>query len=423
MVQTKTMPDKYGQSSEMNGKYSAEQMRWLEKARAFAAAIPAAEVIASDRENTFRRDLFVKACQEGFGALPFGETYKKSLKNKQDACAGDYVSFSLVNQEFARKLNPIMSSLGVHVLCQEPIYKFGNDQQKEHYLPKAACGEMLGAFGLTEPNAGSDTAAIETTARLVGDQYILNGTKTFITSGGSADFYIVMARLLESREEGAETETSPATHKAASPAAKSSKEITAFIVERNFAGFEIGQKFDMLGMRGYSTCEIVMNDCQVPKANLLGNHGEGRKVALSSLAKGRVTIAAQCCGWAQAAFESSTNVLQRYYRDGATTSEANGQAHVLGEMAVAIEAARVLTFQAARLIDAGESNITIAAMAKTVASDTAMKVASDAISLLGLEGVKPDLLLERIFRDAKAGQIYEGTNQIQRMLIARDLLR
>jgi alkylation response protein AidB-like acyl-CoA dehydrogenase len=409
----------------MTGKFSKEQLAWLDKARAFAAAVPLAEVLASDKDNTFRRDLFEKACQEGFGALPFGSEYKKSLK---DATAGDYVSFALVNQEFARRVNPIMSSLGVHVLCQEPIYKFGTDSQKQKYLPPSATGEYLGAFGLTEPNAGSDTAAIETTARLVGGEYILNGTKTFITSGASADFYIVMARLLENKEEksegeGSSTNVSVTTHKAASPAARSGKEITAFIVERKFAGFEIGQKFDMLGMRGYSTCEIVMNDCKVPRENLLGAHGEGRKVALSSLSKGRVTIAAQCCGWAQGAFEQTANVLQRYYRDAVIGADAAGQAGRLGDMMVAIESARVLTFQAARLIDAGEPSITVAAMAKTVASDTAMNVAGQAISLIGLDGLKPDLLLERIFRDAKAGQIYEGTNQIQRMLIARDLLK
>jgi butyryl-CoA dehydrogenase len=425
MVQTHTSPNSSGV---MTGKFSKEQLVWLEKARAFAAAIPLAEVLASDKENTFRRDLFEKACQEGFGALPFGPDYKKSLKKESIATAGDYVSFALVNQEFARRVNPIMSSLGVHVLCQEPIYKFGSPEQKQKYLPPSATGEYLGAFGLTEPNAGSDTAAIETTARLVGDEYILNGTKTFITSGASADFYIVMARLLENKEEKksekSESEAAAAsTHKAASPATRSGKEITAFIVERKFEGFEIGQKFDMLGMRGYSTCEIVMNDCRVPKANLLGAHGEGRKVALSSLGKGRVTIAAQCCGWAQGAFEQATNLLQRYYRDGIIGADAGGQAGRLGAMTVAIESARVLTFQAARLIDAGEANITVAAMAKTVASDTAMNVATEAISLLGLEGLNPNLLIERIFRDAKAGQIYEGTNQIQRMLIARDLLK
>jgi len=407
----------------MTGKFSEAQLAWLEKAKSFAASVPLTEVLASDRENTFRRDLFVKACQEGFGALPFGRQYKQGLKETTQL-DGDYVSFALVNQEFARRVNPIMSSLGVHVLCQEPIYKFGTTEQKQQYLPPSATGEYLGAFGLTEPNAGSDTAAIETTARLVGDQYILNGTKTFITSGASADFYIVMARLLEDKDDKkGDGDAAVSQHKAASPAARSGKEITAFVVERKFAGFEIGQKFDMLGMRGYSTCEIVMNDCQVPKANLLGAHGEGRKVALSSLSKGRVTIAAQCCGWAQGAFEQATTVLQRYYRDGIIDEGACGQASTLGAMAVAIESARVLTFQAARLIDAGEASITVAAMAKCLASDCAMKVSADAISLLGLDGLAADLLIERIFRDAKAGQIYEGTNQIQRMLIARDLLK
>lgn len=395
MVQTQMSPDQT-----VSGKFSKEQLTWLAKAKAFAKSIPLAEVMASDSENKFRRDLFEKACKEGFGALPFPSTYGGS--------GGDYVSFSLVNEEFGRRCTPIMSSLGVHVLCQEPIYRFGTEEQKQKYLTKSATGEYLGAFGLTEPNAGSDTAAIETTARLVGDEYILNGTKTFITSGASADFYIVMAKLIDDTAVAAD---------------KRGANITAFVVERNFPGFAIGQKFDMLGMRGYSTCEIVFNDCKVPKANLLGAHGEGRKVALGSLAKGRVTIAAQSVGWAQGALDGCVDTLQRLYRDGQITADACGLAGNLGNLAVLTESARVLTFQAARLVDAGESNVTVAAMAKTQATDVAMKVSTEAMSILGVEGLKPELLIERIFRDAKAGQIYEGTNQIQRMLIARDLLK
>jgi butyryl-CoA dehydrogenase len=383
-------------TSSLSGKYTTEQLDWLQKARAFARRVPLSEVMDSDSKNVFRRDLFEAACKEGFGSLPFPSTYGGS--------GGDYVSFALVNEEFGRQCTPIMSSLGVHVLCQEPIYRFGNEEQKQKYLPKAATGEYLGAFGLTEPNAGSDTAAIETTARLEGEHYILNGTKTFITSGASADFYIVMAKLLGEGED-------------------KKGNITAFVVERGFEGFSIGQKFDMLGMRGYSTCEIVFNDCKVPKFNLLGAHGEGRKVALSSLAKGRVTIAAQSIGWAQGAIDACTDVLRRHYLDGLITADANGQAVILGNMAVQTESARVLTFQAARLIDAGEQSVTVAAMAKTQATDVAMRVSTEAMSILGIEGLKPELLIERIFRDAKAGQIYEGTNQIQRMLIARDLLK
>jgi acyl-CoA dehydrogenase len=168
---------------------------------------------------------------------------------------------------------------------------------------------------------------------------------------------------------------------------------------------------------------LVFSDCKVPKANLLGAHGEGRKVALSSLAKGRVTIAAQSVGWAQGALDACADQLQKHYRDGVIGADANGLALKLGELSVAIEAARVLTYQAARLIDAGEQSVTIAAMAKTAATDAAMKVSTEAMSLLGLDGLMPTLLIERIFRDAKAGQIYEGTNQIQRMLIGRDILK
>jgi butyryl-CoA dehydrogenase len=401
-VQTQVSPPS---NSSLEGKFSPEQLKWLDKAKAFAKAVPLPEVMASDLENSFRRDLFEDACKEGFGSLPFPSTYGGS--------GGDYVGFSLLNEEFGRRSVPIMSSLGVHVLCQEPVYRFGTEEQKKKYLPASNTGEYLAAFGLTEPNAGSDTAALETTAKLVGDHYLLNGTKTWITSGASADYYIVMAKLID--------DSQPALPRAEGK--KSGAGITAFIVERSFEGFAIGQKFEMLGMRGYSTSELVFSDCKVPKANLLGAHGEGRKVALSSLAKGRVTIAAQSVGWAQGALDACADQLQKHYRDGVIGADANGLALKLGELSVAIEAARVLTYQAARLIDAGEQSVTIAAMAKTAATDAAMKVSTEAMSLLGLDGLMPTLLIERIFRDAKAGQIYEGTNQIQRMLIGRDILK
>jgi acyl-CoA dehydrogenase len=382
--------------------HSEEQQRWLAKAREFADNIALADTLASDRENLFRRDLFESACQEGFGALPFPAKYGGS-----DA---DYVSNCLVNEEFARRCVPIMSSLGVHALCQEPIYRFGSEAQKSKYLPAAAKGRYLGAFCLTEPAAGSDTAALESTARLVGDQYILNGTKVFITSGGAADFFIVMARLIEddSRDK--------------------SGAITAFIVERGFEGFAVGQKFDMLGMRGYATCEIVFNECRVPRANLLAEPGAGRKVALSSLAKGRVTIAAQATGWAQGALDGVIKAIQRNTTAGKAPAASDvidftAVEAALGELLVQTEAVRALTYQAAASIDSNIDNIMLASIAKLKATDVAMKVSSDAISLAGPAGSDPDLLLERIFRDAKAGQIYEGTNQVQRMLIARNLLK
>lgn len=373
------------------------QKSWLRKAQDFADRVPLDDVINSDKSNVFRRDLFEAACKEGMGSLPFPSTYGGS--------GGDYMSFVVINEEFARRCVPIMSSLGVHVLCQEPVYRFGTEEQKKKYLPPSATGEYLAAFGLTEPGAGSDTAALACTARLVGDEYILNGAKVFITSGASSDYFIVMAKLVDK------------------PGESNEKSITAFIVEKEFPGFKIGQKFDMLGMRGYSTCELVFDDCRVPAANLLGAHGEGRKVALSSLAKGRVTIASQCTGWAQGALDAVCRIYKEKQKSNVQAHAAERLSAAVGEMAVLVESARVLTYQAAAAIDRGQSDVTLASMAKMHASDVAMKVSTDAMTLMGLESSEPEYLLERIFRDAKAGQIYEGANQIQRMLIARDLLK
>jgi alkylation response protein AidB-like acyl-CoA dehydrogenase len=377
---------------------SQTQQMWLGKAEQFASGISLADVIKSDESNVFRRDLFEAACKEGMGALPFPSTYGGS--------GGDYLSFVLVNEEFARRSVPIMSSLGVHVLCQEPIYRFGSEEQKARYLPGSATGQYLAAFALTEPDAGSDTAAIACTARYTENEYILNGTKTFITSGGASDYFIVMTRLSDS-PEGLQAE----------------KSITAFIVEKDFPGFKVGQKFNMMGMRGYATSELVFDDCRVPRSNLLGAHGQGRTVALGSLAKGRVTIAAQCTGWAQCALDVVLQLVGEQLKSQAGSGQAERLLGTIGEMAVSVESARVLTYQAAAAIDRGQADVVLASMAKMHASDTAMKVAIDAMTLLGLVSCQKDYLLERVFRDAKAGQIYEGANQIQRMLIARELLK
>jgi alkylation response protein AidB-like acyl-CoA dehydrogenase len=384
------------------GLYSQEQLNWLKLAREFADNISIEETIASDKKNEFRRDLFEKACQVGFGALPF----IKDFGGK----GGDYTSFCLVNEEFARRCVPVMSSVGVHILCQEPIYRFGTQEQKEKYLTHCSSGKYLAAFGLTEPNAGSDTAALQTQAHFdsAANEYVINGTKTFITSGASADIFIVMAKI----------SGEPHVPYAELKEGKKDSTITAFIVERDYPGFEIGQKFDMLGMRGYSTCELVFTDCRVPAYNVLGQPGQGRKVALSSLAKGRVTIAAQATGWAQGALDALLKGLKN--RSDINFDQIATQ---IGELAIQVESARVLTYQAAATVDRGAADVTLAAMAKITATDAAMKVSTEAMSILGMQGLAPELLLERIFRDSKAGQIYEGTNQIQRMLIGRDLIK
>jgi alkylation response protein AidB-like acyl-CoA dehydrogenase len=199
--------------------------------------------------------------------------------------------------------------------------------------------------------------------------------------------------------------------------------ITSFFVEKHFAGFQVGQKFDMLGMRGYATCEIVFDDCLVPKENMLGQLGWGRKVALSSLAKGRVTIAAQATGWAQGALDGAIVAVKKKVAEGKIKEgELSYLSSIIGNLAIRVESARALTYQAANAISRGESDIKLAGMAKVQATDAAMYVSSEAISIAGDSAAHPELLLERIFRDAKAGQIYEGTNQIQRMLIARSLI-
>jgi len=365
--------------------FSNSQLNWLQAAREFAASVSRAEIIKCDKENQFPRDLFESACKIGFGSLPFPPNY--------GGANGDYVSFALVNEEFARRCLPVMSSLGVHVLSQEPIYNFGTEEQKAKYLRACSEGKTLAAFALTEPAAGSDTAAIETSAKLSGDKYILNGSKIFITSGSIADIYIVFARLPEG--------------------------ITAFVVEKDSPGFSPGQKFDMLGMRGYGTCEIVFSDCQISKDSLLGEPGKGRKVALSSLARGRVTIAAQAIGWARGALDGLSRCLKQ---SPETNQSENTIDYIVGDLLANIEAASALTYQAAKAIDMKQDNITLAAMAKLKATEIAMKAADSCLSLLGTDGLEPEYFLEKIFRDAKAGQIYEGTNQIQHMLIARNLL-
>lgn len=361
--------------------FTKEQLDWLSKAREFCDKLSLDEIIASDKENVFRRDLFVEACKQGFGALPYAKTY--------GGAGGDYTSFCLINEEFARRCMPVMSSLGVHVLCQESIYNFGSDEQKTCYLNKCSSGDILLAFALTEPAAGSDTAALECAAKLVGDNYVLNGNKIFITSGSVANAFIVFARLAEG--------------------------ISAFIVDKDFTGLGIGQKFDMLGMRGYGTCEIILNDCIVPKNNILAQPGMGRKVALSSLAKGRVTIASQAIGWARGAIDGLLQCLQEQ------EIKAGSYNYVIGDLIANIEAASALTYRAAHAIDIGKANIISASMAKLKATDTAMRAADQALKIAGQAGLDPKYLIERIFRDAKAGQIYEGTNQIQKLLIARDI--
>jgi alkylation response protein AidB-like acyl-CoA dehydrogenase len=370
-----------------------DEQRAIQKlARDFAQRTVAPLADSLDSAGVFRRDLFKQAADVGLASVP--------LPSEYGGGGADYLSYLLAIEELAAVSTAVAGPLSVHTLCQFPILTYGSEEQKQTVLPKLASGEWLAAFGLTEPNAGSDTAALETTARKVAGGYVLNGTKLFITNGGEAEITIVMAR------------TSP----------EGGKGITAFLVAKDTAGFRAGKKEHTLGNRGTSTRELIFEDCVVPDSARLGGEGQGQKVALSALAKGRVSVAASALGLSRAAIEHAVRHLQARKQFGQALAEFQGLQFMIADMATQTEAARALVYSVGRMIDAGGSSITGAAMAKLFATDTAMRVATDAVQLFGGYGYTEEYPVARLFRDAKGAQIYEGTNQIQRVLIARDVL-
>jgi alkylation response protein AidB-like acyl-CoA dehydrogenase len=282
-----------------------------------------------------------------------------------------------------------------------PILSFGTDEQKQAYLPKLASGQYLGAFALTESGAGSDASRIRTSAVRQGDEYILNGSKVFITNGGEADIYITFAV----------TDSSAGT-----------RGISAFIVEKNTPGFSIGKKEKKMGLNGSSTTELIFDQARVPVANRLGEEGEGFKIALANLERGRIGIAAQALGIAEASFELATSYAKERKQFGKAIAEHQAVGFKLADMATKVEAARLLIYRAAWLQSEGLPCGQEAAMAKRFASDTAMKAATEAVQVYGGYGYTREYPVERLFRDAKVTQIYEGTNEIQRLVIAKHLL-
>ena len=291
--------------------------------------------------------------------------------------------------------------------CQQlgslPILLAGTEEQKRKYLPPLASGEWLAAFGLTESGSGSDAAAMQTVAVRKGDTYILNGSKRFITNGGLAQVNSVFA--MTDREKG--------THG-----------ISAFIVQKDFPGFSVGRIEDKMGIKGSQTAELIYTDCQVPAVNLLGREGEGFKIAMMTLDLTRPGIAAQALGIAQGALDLAVSYSKQRIQFGKPIADIEGIQFMLADMATKIEAARLLVYNAAEMMDRGEKNFgKYSAMAKTFASDVAMEVTNDAIQILGGYGYMKEYPAERMLRDAKITQIYEGTNQIQRLIVARDLLK
>jgi len=352
----------------------------------------AAELDALER---FPRETFEKMRQAQMLGLPFPTKY--------GGAGGDNISYAICIEELSRHCATTGVMYSVHVsLGSDPIYKFGTEEQKQKYLIPMAKGEKMGAFGLTEPNAGTDSAAQQTVAVRDGDNYILNGAKAFITNGGEADIYIVFAM----------TDKSQGT-----------RGISAFIVEKEFEGFSIGKKEEKLGIRGSSTTELIFKDCVVPAENLLGKENRGFKVAMQTLDGGRIGIAAQALGIAQGALDQATGYMNERIQFRKTLSEFQGLQWMVAEMGTAVEAARLLVYRAAYNKDNGLQFSKEAAMAKLFASETAMSVTTKAVQLHGGYGYTRDYPVERMMRDAKITEIYEGTSEVQKMVIAAALLK
>ena len=287
-------------------------------------------------------------------------------------------------------------------LCASLINQFGTEEQKQKYLPKLVTGEMIGAFGLTEPGAGTDAAGQQTTAVLDGDHYVLNGSKIFITNGGVADVFVIFAMTDKS---------------------KGTKGISAFIVERSFPGFSSGKIEDKMGIRASSTTELIMEDCIVPKENLVGKEGKGFGIAMQTLDGGRIGIAAQALGIAEGAMEEAVNYMKERKQFGKSLTAFQGLQWYLADMDVKIEAARHLVYKAAWLKDNGKPYSIDAARAKLFAAETAMEVTTKAVQLFGGYGFTKDYPVERMMRDAKITEIYEGTSEVQKMVISGSIVR
>ena len=316
---------------------------------------------------------------------------------------GGVFEMSLVVEQLSRACGGIALAFAGTGLGTYPLILFGNEEQKNKWLPDIAAGKKLAAFGLTEANAGSDAAGVQTSAVLDGDEYVLNGTKQWITNGMEADIYSVV--VCTNRNRGA-------------------RGFSTIIVEKDTPGFTFGKKENKMGIRASSTAELVFEDCRVPKANLLGSEGIGFIITMKTLDRTRPGVAAQALGIAQGAFDEALKYSTERVQFGQPISSFQAVQHILADMAIQIEASRALVYQTCRMIDGGAKSFSKeSALCKVMASDTAMKVTTDAVQILGGYGYMKEFPVEKRMRDAKITQIYEGTNQIQRNVIALELLQ
>ncbi|MCK9212115.1 MAG: acyl-CoA dehydrogenase family protein [Ignavibacteriaceae bacterium] len=375
--------------------FSEEQLAIKQTVKEFAEKIIKPRVMEFDESQTFPFEIMEQLGELGLMGILVPDIYGGANLG--------YTEYALIIEELAKDDPSIALSVAAHNgLCTNHINQFGNEKQKKKYLPGLTSGKVIGAWGLTESVSGSDAASLITTAELKDDFYYLNGSKTFTTHGTVAGTYVVMA----------------ITNKA-----KTKKGISAFILEKSFEGLIIGKKENKLGMRASDTTQLSFDNCKVPKENLIGVEGEGFVQAMKVLEGGRISIAALSVGLAQGALDAALHYSSERKQFGKAINEFQGIQFKLAEMATNINAARTMTFKAAAMKDKGKSNTKEAAMAKLFASEMAEKVANDAVQIFGGYGFIKDYPVEKFYRDVKLLTIGEGTSEIQKLVIARELLK
>ena len=346
-----------------------------------------------DEEERFPKETIPKLAKLGMLGIPFPKKY--------GGAGGDNLAYAICVEEIAKTCGTTSVIICAHTsLCSYPIYAYGTEEQKMKYLPDLCSGKKIGAFGLTEPNAGSDASKGQTEAKLVGDHYVMNGSKIFITNGYVADVFVVFAMTDKSR---------------------GTKGISAFIVESGFPGFSVGKHEEKLGLHGSPTAEIVFQDCIVPKENLLGVEGKGFSIAMATLDGGRIGIAAQSLGIAEGALQETVSYTKGRVQFGKPISKFQNTQFTLADMELGCEAGRLLTYQAAVAKGEGKRYTKLAAMAKLFTSEHAMKTTTKVVQLFGGYGYTKDYPVERMMRDAKITEIYEGTSEVQRIVISANM--
>ena len=374
----------------MNFHFNEEEQDVLDLLKDFCVKDVAPKAAEVDETERFPEETWHALAEMGMMGVPFPEEY--------GGAGMSYLTYIAACEELAKHCATTSVMVSAHSsLCCWPIYQFGTEEQKQKYLPQLCSGEWLGAFGLTEPGAGTDSAMQKTTAEDKGDHWLLNGSKIFITNAGYANVFVIFA--MTDKEKG-------------------NKGISAFIVEKDTPGFRVGAHEKKMGIRGSSTCELIFEDCKIPKENLLGERDKGFKIAMMTLDGGRIGIGAQALGIAQGCIDQTVKYIQERIQFGKRISQFQNTQFQLADMQTKVDAARLLIYRAAQAKQDGEPYSHLAAMGKLFASETASDVTRRCVQLVGGYGYTREYPFERMMRDAKITEIYEGTSEVQRMVIS-----